>query len=115
MQLEDDPFNSETTETDNRLSDEVAIAHQKKRQTLLAPNDTAYKRCSCHSGQKPLCKLCRTLPSPAIEARFTVFFASRPCGPARWLVLLLTKAVDVETNPGLTTLNKVWICDICYK
>ena len=31
-------------------------------------------------------------------------------------VLLLTKAGDVETNPGPTTLNKkVWICDICHK
>ena len=30
--------------------------------------------------------------------------------------LLLTKAGDVETNPGPTTLNKkVWICDICHK
>ena len=33
-----------------------------------------------------------------------------------WLALLLTKAGDVETNPGPTTLNKkVWICDICHK
>ena len=49
-------------------------------------------------------------------ARFTVFLACRPCGPAGWLALLLTKAGDVETNPGPTTLNKkVWICDICYK
>ena len=40
----------------------------------------------------------------------------RPCGPAGWLALLLTKAGDVETNPGPTTLNKkVWICDICHK
>ena len=39
-----------------------------------------------------------------------------PCGPAGWLLLLLTKAGDVETNPGPTTLNKkVWICDICHK
>ena len=31
-------------------------------------------------------------------------------------MLLLTKASDVETNPGPTTLNKkVWICDICHK
>ena len=38
------------------------------------------------------------------------------CGPAGWLALLLTKAGDVETNPGPTTLNKkVWICDICHK
>ena len=49
-------------------------------------------------------------------ARFTVFGACRPCGPAGWLALLLTKAGDVETNPGPTTLNKrVWMCDICHK
>ena len=49
-------------------------------------------------------------------ARFTVFLACRPCEPAGWLALLLTKAGDVETNPGPTTLNKkVWICDICHK
>ena len=49
-------------------------------------------------------------------ARFTVFWACRPCGPAGWLSLLLTKAGDVETIPGPTTLNKkVWICDICHK
>ena len=27
-----------------------------------ALNDTAYKRWSCHSGHKLLCKLCRNLP-----------------------------------------------------
>ena len=81
-----------------------------------APNDTAYKRWSCHSGFKLLCNLCRTSPPPAMGARFTVFWACRPCGPAGWLALLLTKAGDVETNPGPTTLNKkVWICDICHK
>ena len=48
--------------------------------------------------------------------RFTVFWACRSCGPAGWLALLLTKAGDVETNPGPTTLNKrVWMCDICHK
>ena len=74
-----------------------------------APNDTVYKRWSCHSGFKLLCKLCRT-------SRFTVFWACRPCGPAGWLALRLTKAGGVETNPGPTTLNKkVWICDICHK
>ena len=71
-----------------------------------APNDTAYKRWSCHSGLKLLCKLCRTSPPPAMGARCTVFWACRPCGPAGWLALLLTKAGDVETNPGPTTLNK---------
>ena len=82
----------------------------------LQTNDTAYKRWSCHSGRKLLCKLCRTSPPPAIGARFTIFLACRPCGPAGWLALLLTKADDVETNPGPTTLNKkVWICDICHQ
>ena len=56
------------------------------------------------------------LPAPSNGARFTVFWPCRPCGPAGWLALLLTKAGDVETNPGPTTLNKrVWICDICHK
>ena len=29
---------------------------------ITAPNDTAYKRWSCHGGFKLLCKLCRNLP-----------------------------------------------------
>ena len=37
-----------------------------RRSKLLAPNDTAYKRWSCHSGLKLLCKLCRTSPPPAM-------------------------------------------------
>ena len=46
-------------------------------------------------------------------SRFTDFWASRPCGAAGWLSLILTKAGDVETNPGPTTSHKqVWICDI---
>ena len=90
--------------------------HELDQVSPEAPNDTAYKRWSCHSGFKLLCKLCRTSPPPAMGARFTVFWACRPCGPAGWLALLLTKAGDVETNPGPTTLNKkVWICDICHK
>ena len=79
----------------------------------MAPNDTAYKQWSCHSGLKLLCKLCLTLPPPAMGAQFTVFWACRHAG---WLALLLTKVGDVEANPGPTTLNKqVWICDICHK
>ena len=54
---------------------------------FLAPNDTASKRWSCHSGLKLLCELCRTSPPPAMVP-----------------------------NPGPTTLNKkVWIRDICHK
>ena len=82
----------------------------------MAPNDTAHKRWSCHIGYKLLCKLCRNLPPPAMGARFTVFWASRPCGPTGWLALLLIKAGDVETNldPAISH-KRVWICDICYK
>ena len=48
--------------------------------------------------------------------RFTVYWASEPCGPAGWPVLLLIKAGDVETNTGPTTTPKqVWIYDICHK
>ena len=83
---------------------------------IEAPNDTAYKRWSCHIGLKLLCKFCRTSAHPAMGARFTVLWACRPCGPAGWLALMLTKTGDVETNPCPTTLNKkVWICDICHK
>ena len=78
----------------------------------LAPNDTAYKRWSCHSGFKLLCKLCRTSPAPSNGGPIYRFFGH----DYGWLALLLTKAGDVETNPGPTTLNKkVWICDICHK
>ena len=63
-----------------------------------------------------LCKLCRPLPPPAMGARLPGFWASRPCGPAGWLAMLLIKAGDVETNPGPTTTRKqVWICDICHR
>ena len=47
---------------------------------------------------------------------YRFFWASRPCGPAGWLAMLLIKSGDVETNPGPTTTRKqVWICDICYR
>ena len=32
---------------------------------LEAPNDTTYKRWSCHSRHKLMCKLCQTFQSPA--------------------------------------------------
>ena len=80
-----------------------------------APNDTAYKRCSCHSRLQLMCKLCRTSPQQW-GPDLPFFGACWPCGPAGWLARLLTKAGDVETNLGATTLNKkIWICDICHK
>ena len=45
----------------------------KDHSDMMAPNDTAYKRWSCHSGFKLLCKLCRTSPPPAMGVRFTFF------------------------------------------
>ena len=48
--------------------------HRLHEEPVPAPNDTAYKRWSCHSGLKLLCKLCRTSPPPAMGARFTVFW-----------------------------------------
>ena len=82
----------------------------------MVPNHTTYRWWSCHRGHNLLYKLCRTFPSTAMGARFTVFWATRPYGPAGWLALLLTKAGDVKTNPDPTTLNKrAWICDICHK
>ena len=47
--------------------------NEKDDQAAKAPNDTAYKRWSCHSGLKLLCKLGRTFPPPSMWARFTVF------------------------------------------
>ena len=54
---------------------QCGISGNEKADELVkrAPNDTAYKRWSCHSGLKLLCKLCRTSRPPAMGARFTVF------------------------------------------
>ena len=75
----------------------------------MAPNDTAYKRWSCHSGFKLLCKLCRTsppdLPFFGHAGHADPLDGWRCCSQKR-----------VMSRPGPTTLNKkVWICDICHK
>ena len=51
----------------------IQATNHMEEDLLEAPNDTAYKRWSCHSGFKLLCKLCRTSPPPAMGARFIVF------------------------------------------
>ena len=62
---------------------------------------------------KTAVRIVSNLPAPSNVGPIYRFWA---CGPAGWLALLLTKAGDVETNPGPTTLCKrVWICDICHK
>ena len=58
-----------------------------------------------------------TQPCPQRWVPESVFLASRPSLPAAWLALLLTKAGDVESKPGLAThINKhtpvIWICDL---
>ena len=57
---------------------------EKHEEEEEAPNDTAYKQWSCHSGYKLLYKLCRTLPPPAMGARFTVFWG-KPAMRTRWI------------------------------
>ena len=66
------------------------------------PNDTAYKRLSCHSVHKLLCKLCRNFPPPEMGPDLPFFLANRPWGPAGCLALLLIKEGDVEINLGPT-------------
>ena len=51
----------------------LTIVDRTTRWSEAAPNDTVYKRWSCHSEFKLLCKLCRTSQPPAMGARFTVF------------------------------------------
>ena len=61
-------------------------------------------------------KIVSNFSAPSNGGPIYRFWACWPCGSAGWLVLVLTKAGDVETNPGPATLNKkVWICDICHK
>ena len=57
-----------------------------------------------------------TTTTPAMGTQLPFFWASRPCGHAGWLAMLLIKAGNVETNPGPTTTRKqVWICDIYHR
>ena len=98
----------------------VAYGFRRRRCTgqskRLAPNDTAYTRCSSHSGLANPVQIVSTPPAPSNGYPITVLWASRPCEPAGWLAMLLLKAGDVETNPGpTTTRTQVWMCDICHR
>ena len=55
------------------------------------------------SQRTQIVQIVSNLPVPSNGARLTVFWACRPCGPTGWLALLLTKAGDVEINPGQIT------------
>ena len=76
----------------------------------VVPNDTAYTRWSCYSGLTNPVQIVSTPPVPSNGGQITIFWASQSCASAWWLVLLLIKAGDVETNPGPTNTRKqVWI------
>ena len=71
----------------NRTHDIQCYLTEHMTYNVMAPNDTAYKRWSCHSGHKILSNQ---------PARFNIFGASRPCGPAGWLALLLIRCNRIE-------------------
>ena len=88
--------------------------HENNHLNLL--KETAYTRWSCHSGLANPVQIVSTPPATSNGGPITVFCASRPCGSAGWLAMLLIKAGNVETNPGPTTTGKqVWIRDICHR
>ena len=61
MQFENDPFNSETTETGNRLFDKIAEAQQKKWQTLIESTDFTH---SSRKSWKTINKLSKDYARP---------------------------------------------------
>ena len=64
-------------------------------------------------------KLC--LHNPCSQRWGPIRFGGKPPSlPTSWLALLLTKALNVESNPGPTTYTYphtpvIWICDLCLK
>ena len=67
------------------------------------PNDTAYKRWSCHRGYKLLCKLCRNPQPPAMRTHWMAGTSPHEIG---W-------CQDKSRSDKHT--HHVWICDICHK
>ena len=64
-------------------------------------------------GKTPRCGSKRVQPTRGWTVAAQRTTNCRPSGPAGWMVLLLLKAGDVETNPGpKRTRTQVWICDI---
>ena len=62
---------------------------------MEAPNDTSYKRWSCTSGHKLLCKLCQTFPPPAMGAQYTDTWACHLHRESR-----LTQTDPIPLDPG---------------
>ena len=68
MQFENDPFNSETTETGNRLSDDIAEAQQKKWQTLIESTDFTHRS---RKAWKTINKLSKDYAQPQQQCKVT--------------------------------------------
>ena len=68
MQFENDQFNSETTETGNRLSNEIAEAPQKKWQTLIESTDFTHR---CRKAWKTINKLSKDYAQPQQQCNVT--------------------------------------------
>ena len=69
------------------------------------PIDTSYKRL------QTAVQIVSKTSGPHQWGPDNLLGASRPCGPAGSLALLLIQAGDVETNPGPTTTHK----QVCHK
>ena len=68
MQFENDQFNSETTETGNRLSNEIVDAQQKKWQTLI---ESTYFTPSSRKAWKTISKLSKDYAQPQQQCKVT--------------------------------------------
>ena len=68
MQFENDPFNSETTETGYILSDEIAEAQHKKWQTLIESTDFTH---SSRKAWKTINKLSKDYAQPQQQCKVT--------------------------------------------
>ena len=110
--------------TESELTTHTCITPPQPSRPWSSPLPTPHLGSKRHSLQavelsqrtQAAVQIVSNLPAPSDGGPIYRFWSCRPCGPAGCLVLLLTKAGDVETNPGPTTLNKkVWICDICHK
>ena len=84
----------------------MLVKDGRGRGILQAPNDTANSGGALTAVTNCCTNRVESLPAPTMRAPIYRFCTSRPCGHAGWLVLLLIKVSDVETNPGPTTTHK---------
>ena len=82
----------------------------------MAPNDSL-QAVELSQWTQAAVQIVSKLPAPSNGGPIYLFLGM-PAMRTRWMagVAAHKSDVDVETNPGPTTLNKkVWICDICHK